>query len=102
MQFLTTLSCDNIRLNEAPHRIETNKVAYAPINDSDEPGRLPSLSRAIAVRLLEIKAFFMHTAKILINAESDLCLRLEKAIHFKFLMVRPFYLLRWVEGCDLH
>ena len=33
-----------------PHRDKTNKMAYAPSEDSDQPGHLPSLIRVFAVR----------------------------------------------------
>ena len=37
--------------NEPPHD-KTKKVAYAPSEDSDQPGHLPSLIRVFAVRLM--------------------------------------------------
>ena len=35
-----------------PHRDKTNKIACAPIEDSDQPGHPPSLISVFAVRLM--------------------------------------------------
>ena len=37
--------------SDEPHRDKTNKMACAPSEDSDQPGRPPSLIRVFAVRL---------------------------------------------------
>ena len=42
-----------------PPRDKTNKVAYAPSEDSDQPGHSPSLIRVFAVRMK--KAWFLTT-----------------------------------------
>ena len=40
-----------MKIRFEPHRDKTNKTAYAPNEDSDKPGHLPSLTRVFAVRL---------------------------------------------------
>ena len=48
-RFLNASSCQS-ETNEPLHD-KTNKIARAPIKDSDQPGHPPSLIRAIAVRM---------------------------------------------------
>ena len=49
---------------EPPHD-KTNKMAFVPSEDSDQPGHPPSLIRVFAVRSVSMrtKYFFMRTVK---------------------------------------
>ena len=44
----------NVKPQNEPRHNKTNKVSGAPIEDSDQPGHLPSLIRVFAVRLKKV------------------------------------------------
>ena len=67
-------------LYEPPHD-KTNKMAYAPSEDSEQPGHLPSLIRVFAVRMKKawVLSYSLSTQRRLwsdwVDAQADLSLR---------------------------
>ena len=71
--------------NEPP-RDETNKMACAPCEDSDQPGHLPSLIRVFAVRMKKawVLSYPLSTQRRLIRwAHRSVCWFCHEVAHFK-------------------